>query len=57
MRCSVLVVVAVIGLLVGIGATSWTGAIEPLGGKGVFGGLKVGQAVALKDVGSATRSG
>jgi hypothetical protein len=43
----------VIGLLVGLSATSWTGAIEPQGGEGVFAGLKIEQAVALKDVGAA----
>ena len=45
-------VVTAIGLTVGVGATSWTGAIESQGGKGVLGGLRVGQAVTLKDVGA-----
>ena len=53
MRRSCLIAVALIGLLAGISVSSGTGAIEPQGGKSVFSGLKVGQAVALKDVGAA----
>ena len=47
MRSSGLGVVAVIGLLVGISAASWIGAIEPRGGKDVFAGLKVGQKMSV----------
>jgi hypothetical protein len=53
MRRLWMVVVAVIGLLIVITTTSWTGAIEPQSGKGVFAGLKVGQPVTLKEVGAA----
>ena len=41
MRRRVLGGAAVLGLLIGITTTSWTGAIEPQSGKGVFAGLKV----------------
>jgi hypothetical protein len=53
MRRLVLGVVIVLGLVIGIASTTWTRAIEPQGGKGVFGGLKVGLPVTLKDVGAA----
>ena len=53
MRGRVLGGAAVLGLLIGITTTSWTGAIEPQSGKGVFAGLKVGLPVTLKDVGAA----
>lgn len=53
MRRTFPAVVAVIGLLVAVGATSWTGAIEPQRGTGVLAGLRVGQPVALQDVGTA----
>jgi hypothetical protein len=53
MRRSWMVIAAVLGLVVVITTTSWTGAIEPQSGKGVFAGLKVGQPVTLKEVGSA----
>jgi hypothetical protein len=45
--------VAVIGLLIGIGAPWWRGPIEPQGGEGVLAGLQVGQPVALRDLGAA----
>ena len=44
---------AVLGFVIGITSTSWTGTIEPQIGKGVFAGLKVGQPVTLKEVGAA----
>ena len=46
-------IAAVLGLLIGITTTSWTGSIEPQSGKGVFVGLKVGLPVTLKDEGAA----
>jgi hypothetical protein len=53
MRRQVLGVAAVLGLVIGITSTSWTRAIEPQTGKGVFAGLRVGLPVTLKEVGAA----
>jgi len=53
MRRTFPAIVAVIVMLVVVGATAWTGAIEPQRGTGVLAGLRVGQPVALKDVGAA----
>jgi hypothetical protein len=53
MRRSWIVIVAVLGLVIGNTWTTWTGAIEPQTGKGVFAGLKVGLPVTLKEVGAA----
>jgi hypothetical protein len=53
MRRRVLGGAAVLGLVIGITTTSLTRAIEPQSGKGVFGGLKLGQPVTLKEVGAA----
>ncbi len=50
-------IAAVLGLVIGITTTSWTGSIKPQSGKGVFAGLKHGLPVTLKDEGAAMRSG
>ena len=46
-------IAAVLGLVIGITTTSWTGSIEQQSGKRLFAGLKVGQPVTLMDVGAA----
>ena len=53
MRQSKMVIVAMLGLVVGITTTSWTRGVEPQSGKGVFAGLKVGLPVTLKEAGAA----
>ena len=53
MRRSWMVIAAMLGLVIGITTTTWTEAIEPQSGKGVFAGLKVGLPVTLKEVGAA----
>jgi len=53
MRRSWMILASLFGLLIGMTWTSWTRAIEPQSGKGVFVGLKVGLPVTLKDEGAA----
>jgi hypothetical protein len=45
-----MILASLFGLLIGM---TWTKAIEPQSGKGVFAGLKVGLPVTLKDEGAA----
>ena len=49
MRRSWMILASLFGLLIGM---TWTRAIEPQSGKGVFAGLKVGLPVTLKDEGA-----
>ena len=53
MRRLWMILTSLFGLLIGMTWTSWTRAIEPQSGKGVFVGLKVGLPVTLKDEGAA----
>lgn len=50
MRRLWMILASLFGLLIGMTWTTWTRAIEPQSGKGVFAGLKVGLPVTLKEV-------